>query len=91
MHLGHRFPNFEMLNAKTASSLKKIITTLLQEERPSEEQTAQMEDRFPSGRQIAYMICEYFRVAGAHEAVLDYSDLFSIALHCDDIENFDTR
>ena len=37
------------------------------------------------------MINEYFRVAGAHEAVLDYTDLFSITLHGDDIQYVDTR
>ena len=38
-----------------------------------EEQKAQMRDRFLRGRQVAYMIYEYFRVIGAHEAVLDFS------------------
>ena len=37
------------------------------------------------------MIYEYFRVTGAHEAVLDFTDLFSIALHGDDIQEIDTR
>ena len=37
------------------------------------------------------MIYEHFRVAEAHQAVLDYSDLFSITLHGDDIQDFDTR
>ena len=32
-------------------------------------ETAQMEDRFRSGKQIAYLIYEYFRVTGAHEVV----------------------
>ena len=50
-----------------------------------------MEDRFFRGRQVAFMIYEYFRVTGAREAVLDYSDLFSITLHGDDIQDFDTR
>ena len=36
------------------------------------------------------MIHEYFRVTGAHEAVLGYSDLFRITLH-DDVQEFDTR
>ena len=37
------------------------------------------------------MIYEYFRVTGTHAAVLDYSDLFRITLHGDDIQGFDTR
>ena len=37
------------------------------------------------------MIYEYLLVTGAHEAVLDYSNLFRIALHVDDVLEFDTR
>ena len=50
-----------------------------------------MEDLLLRGRHIAFMICEYFRVTGAHEAVRGYSDLFRITLHGDDIRIFDTR
>ena len=32
------------------------------------------------GRQIAFMINGYFRVTGAHDTVLDFSDLFSVTL-----------
>ena len=56
-----------------------------------EEQKAQKEDRFLRGRQIAYMIYDYFRVAGAHDAVLDYADLFSITLRNDNVQDFHTR
>ena len=41
--------------------------------------------RFPN-----FMIHEYFRVTGAHEAVLDNTDLFSISSHGDDVQDFDT-
>ena len=37
------------------------------------------------------MICEYFQVTGAHDAVLDYADLFSVTLSGDDIQEFDAR
>ena len=36
------------------------------------------------------MIYDYFRVTGAHDAVVDYADLFSVALHDDNIQEFDT-
>ena len=52
---------------------------------------AQIQNRFLQGRQIACLIYGYFRIAGAHEAVLDYTDPFSISLHVDDIQDFDTR
>ena len=37
------------------------------------------------------MIHEYFKVKGTQEAVLDYSDLFGMMLHDDDVQGFDTR
>ena len=36
------------------------------------------------------MIYDYFRVTGAHDIVLDYADLFSVTLHDDNIQEFDT-
>ena len=56
-----------------------------------EEQKTQKEGRFLRGRQIAFMIYDYFRVTGAHDAVLDYADLCSVNLHNNDIQDFDTR
>ena len=50
-----------------------------------------MEDLFLRGRQIAFIVYEYFRVTGTHEAVLDYKDLLRITLHGDNIQDFDTR
>ena len=50
-----------------------------------EEQKAQKEDRFLRGRQVAFMIYDYFRVTGAHVTVLDYSDLVSV------FQEFETR
>ena len=36
------------------------------------------------------MIYHYFRVTRAHDTVLDYTDLFSVNLHNDNIQDFDT-
>ena len=88
---GKYFPNFEMLDAKIASSLNKIIQNSQFKKKVShEEQKAQKEHRFLRGRQIAFMIYDYFRVTGAHDTVLDYADLFSVTLHDDNIQEFDT-
>ena len=76
-----------MLDAKIASALN----TYFKKKVSLEEQKAQMEDRFRRGKQIAYLIYEYFRVTGAHEVVPDYSDLFSIASHGDDVQDFETK
>ena len=88
---GHDFPNFEMLDAKIASALNKIIQISQFKKVSLEEQKAQKEDRILRGRQIAFMICGHFRVTGAHDTELDYADLFSVTLHDDNIQEFDTR
>ena len=86
------FPNFEMLDVRIASALNKIIQNSYFKKKVSlEEQKAQKEDRCLRGRQIAYMIQDYFRVTGAHDTVLDYVDLFSITLRNDDVQESDTR
>ena len=64
------FLDYEMLDAKIASALKKIITSVHFRRRASvEEQRAQKDDRFLQGRQIDFVSCEYFRATGAYEAV----------------------
>ena len=89
---GKNFPNFEMRDAKIASALNKIIQNSQFKKKVSlEEQRAQKEDRILRGRQIAFMINDYFRVTGAHDNVLDYTDLFSATLRDDKIQEFDTR
>ena len=86
------FPNFEMLDAKIASALNKIIQDSQFKKKVNlKEQKVQKEDRFLRGRQIAFMIYDYFRMIGAHDTVLDCADLFSVTLHDDNIQEFDTR
>ena len=82
---GKNFPIFEMLDAKIASALNKIIQNSHFKKKVSlEEQKAQKEGRFLRGRQIAFMIYDYFRVTGAHGT-------FSITLRNDDVQKFDGR
>ena len=68
-------PNFEVLDARIASTLNKIIHNSHFKRRISlEEQKAQKQDRFLRGRQIAYLIYEYFWVTGANDSVENYAD-----------------
>ena len=85
-------PIFEVLDARIASALNKIILYSHFTRRISlEEQNAQKQDRFLRGRQIAYLIYECFRVTGAKDSVENYADLFTIALRNDDIQEFDSK
>ena len=59
-------PNFEVFDARIASALNRIIHNSHFNRRVSrEEQKALKEDRFLRGRQIAYLIYEFFRVTGS--------------------------
>ena len=85
-------PNFEMLDAKIASALNKIMQNSYFKKKVSlVEQKAQKEDRFLRGRQMASMIYDYFRLSGGHDTVLNYADSFSVTLHDDYIQEFGTR
>ena len=76
---GISMPNFEVLDARIASALNKIIHNSHFKRRISmEEQKAQKQDRFLRGRQIAHLIYDYTRVTGAHDSVENYADLFTI-------------
>ena len=89
---GISMPNFEVLDTRIASALNKIIQNSHFKRRISlEEQKAQKEDRFLRGRQIAYLIYEQFRVTGTDDSVENYTDLFTIALRNDDIQEFDSK
>ena len=82
---GIPMPNFQVLDARIASALNRIIHNSHFKRRIS------LEDRFLRGRQIAYLIYEYFRVTGANDSVENYADLFTIGLRNDDIQEFDSK
>ena len=74
---GSRMPDFEVLDARIASAMNRIIHNSHSKRRVSlEEQKAHKENRFLRGRQIAYLIYEYFRVIGANDSVENYADPF---------------
>ena len=82
-----------MLDAMIASALKKLLNTQsnFRKRVSVEEQRVQNSDRFSRGRQIAYMIYEYFRATGAHETAHGLSDPFTVSLQSDDVQYFDVR
>ena len=89
---GIQTPNFEVLDAKIASALNRIMqNTRFKKKVSLEEQKDKKEDRFLRGRQIAYLIYEYFRVIGANDSVEKYADLFTLVLRNDEILEFDSK
>ena len=88
---GISMPNFEVLDARIASALNKIIhNSQFRRRIILEEQKAQKEDRFLRCRQIAYLIYDHFRVTGTHDSVENYTDLFTIVLR-NDIQELDSK
>ena len=78
---GTHGPDFDVLDARIASALNRIIHNSHFKRKVSlEEMKAQKEDRFLRGRQIVYLIYEYFRVTGANDSVDNYADLFTVVL-----------
>ena len=72
-------PNLEVLDARIASALNRIIHNSHFKRRISlHEMKAQKEDCFLRGRQITYLIYEYFRVTGANDSVENYADLLQL-------------
>ena len=89
---GISMPNCEVFDARIFSALNKIIhNSHFKRKISMEEQKAQKEDRFYRGRQIAYLIYDYFQVTGTDDSVENYTDLFTISLRNDDIREFDSK
>ena len=89
---GIRMPDFEVLDAKIAPAPNKIIQNARFKKKVSlEEMKAHKEDRFLRGKQIAYLIYEYFRVTGANDSVENCAILFTVVLRNDYIQEFDLQ
>ena len=85
-------PDFEVLDARIASALNRIIqNTRFKKKVSLEEQKAQKEDHFYHGKQFTYLIYDYFRVTGANDSVENCADLCTISLRNDDIQEFDSK
>ena len=85
-------PNFEVLDARIASALNKLIHNSQFKRRISlKEQKAQKQDRFLRGRQIPYLIYEYFWVTGANDSVENYADLFTVVFKMTIFRKFDSK
>ena len=86
---GISMPNFEVLDAKIASALNKIIHNS-QFKGESVWRNKKPKKRTVSFA-VAYLIYDHFRVTGSHDSVENYTDLFTIVLRNDDIQEFDSK
>ena len=90
---GIQMPDFEVLSMRGLLQhwTKSFIILTSKEESVWRNKKAQKQDRFLRGRQIAYLIYEYFRVTGANDSVENYADLFTFGLRNDDIQEFGSK
>ena len=82
-------PNFEVLDARIDSALNKIIHNSHFKRRISLEEQKAPKRTVSFARQIAYLSTN--RVTGTHDSVENYTDLFTIVLRNDDIQEFDSK
>ena len=89
---GIQMPNFEVLDARIASALNRIIHNTRKRKRSVwRNKKPKKTTAFLRGRRIAYLIYEYFRVSGANDSVDNYADLFTIGLRNDDLQEVDSK
>ena len=83
---GISMPSFEVLDARIATALNKIIHNSQFKRRVSlEEQKGPETGQFPSRQTDCILDLRLLRVIGIHDSVENYTDLFTIGLRNDDI------
>ena len=90
---GISMPNFEVLDARIASALNKIIHNSHFKRRISleEQKKARKRTAFSEETRSPHLINDHFRVTGANDSVENYADLFTNVLRNDDIQEFDSK
>ena len=83
--------NFDVLDSKIAIGLKKVINADFNRRVFIQEEAAQKEKRIFLGRQVAWMIYEYFKVSDTNESVLDLDEILKVELENDNLQPFNTR
>ena len=89
IYCGNYVPNFETLDAKIANASKKVLVASdFIKKVLIEDQKAQNETRFLRGRQIAFMIYDYFGVTGTGESIFELPDLMNVSLRGVNVQEF---
>ena len=83
---GFQMPNFEVVDAKIASALNRIIQNTASRKRSvwSNKKPKKRTFSFVEDRSLT-LIYEYFRVTNANDSVENYADLFTTVRRNDDI------
>ena len=85
-------PDFELLDARIASTLNRIIqSTRFKKKVSLEKMRAQKRRPLPPRKTDRLLDLRNFRVTGANDSVENYADLFKVFLRNDDIQEFDSK
>ena len=77
---GKPTPDFENLDFKIASGLRKMLTGNFKKQVTSAEGKTPSEKRSLTFGQIAWMICDFFKTCGDNEANLDFGFIERITI-----------
>ena len=88
---GIPMPNFEVLDARIASALNKIIHDSHFKRRISLEEQKAQKGPFPSRQTDCLLDLRSLPGHWSHDSVENYTDLFTIVLRNDDIQEFDSK
>ena len=88
---GKSILDFENLDFKIASGLRKIVRGNLKKQVTTVEGKAQSEKSSLTDRQIAWMIYDLFEISGNNEAILDFRHLTKKQLKSDNVQAFDAK
>ena len=80
--------NFEILNSRIASGLKKIINGDFKRRVFIQQTAARKKKRYLTGRKIAWMIYEYFKVS---DTDCFFNEILKVELTNDSVHSFNTR
>ena len=88
---GTQTPDFEVFDAKIASTLNRIIhNTRFKKKVSLEEMKAQEEDRFPPRKADRLLDLRVLPGTGANDSVENFADLFTVVLRNHDLQEFDS-
>ena len=89
--LGRMLPDFEVLDSKKASALKKLLSADFTRRVHMEKLKEQQDIWLLKGRHIAWMIHDNFKISGTGEPLLDFNDLLRVDFKYDNMQGFDTK
>ena len=88
---GKSIPDFENLDFKIASGLRKILTGHFKKQVTTAEGKGRSEKRSVTGRQTVWMIYDFYKIGGDNGAIMDFSYFSTFQIKNDSVQAFETK